>query len=340
MRRIALALTLLAALPGSLFAADYGALVRDAVELHILPGFERLETDTAALAAAAEATCDPDSEELRAAFHTAFDAWLLVSHLRFGPTEQDERAYALAFWPDTKGFTPKSLGQLIGDEDPAGLDPVEFSHVSVAARGFYALEFLLYDDWVRGLGHEEYQCGLLRTIAADIHATSAEILAGWQDPWRGWLEAPGEGDSPWRTDAEAAQELYKALTAGLQFTSDTRMGRPLGTFDQPRPTRAEARRSGRSLRNVVLAMEGIEALAMILSEQDPPTAAAFESAFARFDDLAADLDDPVFAGVIEPFGRLKVEIVQQSIDRVREISGAELGPFLGLDPGFNALDGD
>ncbi|HBR37591.1 MAG TPA: peptidase M75, partial [Sulfitobacter pontiacus] len=53
----------------------------------------------------------------------AFDAWIAVSHLRFGPSETDNRAFALAFWPDSRGATPKTLAGLITDADPVGRDP-------------------------------------------------------------------------------------------------------------------------------------------------------------------------------------------------------------------------
>ena len=131
---------------------DQGALVKAAVSQHILPGFEHLATTTEALSAAAEADCRPSSEPLRAAYHTAFDAWMGVSHLRFGPTETNDRAFALAFWPDTKGFTPKALSALIADADPVIASESEFQTVSVAGRGFFGLEFLLYDSRISTLG--------------------------------------------------------------------------------------------------------------------------------------------------------------------------------------------
>jgi len=47
------------------------------------------------------AFCDGDAArgEVDAAYHVAFDAWMSVSHLRFGPSEADDRAFAIAFYP-------------------------------------------------------------------------------------------------------------------------------------------------------------------------------------------------------------------------------------------------
>ena len=52
------------------------------------------------------------------------------------------------------------------------------------------------------------------------------------------------------------------------------------------------------------------------------------------------LDDPIFAGVAFPQPRLKVEILQQSVDTIRTTVRNALGPTLGVAEGFNALDGD
>ena len=334
-------LAMIAALlwPAALPAAEHGALVEKVLEAHILPGFAGFAEKAAALDAAAEADCAPGSDALRAAYQGAFDAWMGVSHLRFGPTEEGDRAFALAFWPDTKGFTPKTLRSLIGAEDSAVESAGAFAHVSIAGRGFFALEFMLYDPEFADIGAPAYRCALIRAIARDIDANAGEIARDWQGRYAALMRNPG-AESPYRSGEEAVQELFKALLAGLQFTSDTRLGRPLGTFERPRPNRAEARRSGRSLRNVAQSLEALKALALLLSDGHPAVAASLQGAFDEALGLARDLDDPVFAGVAEPGGRLRVEILQQSIDRIRERAGSELGPYLGVDAGFNSLDGD
>jgi hypothetical protein len=110
----------------------------------------------------------------------------------------------------------------------------------------------------------------------------------------------------------------------------------LGTFDKPRPERAEARLSGRSQRNVVLSLQALRGLAASLSPQATTTLAAFDRAIA----LAEGLSDPVFAGVDDPQARLKVEILQQAVQGARDAALAELAPSLGVDIGFNSADGD
>ncbi|MEM1129482.1 MAG: imelysin family protein [Pseudomonadota bacterium] len=332
MLRALVAAVLLTGLPTWSGARDINAIL----DQHVIPRYQTLVESTAALSDAAQADCTHDSAALRAAYHDAFDAWIGVSHLRFGPSEIDNRAFALAFWPDSRGATPKALSGLIRDADPVVEDPEGFKAVSVAARGFYALEFLLYDPAFADQGDAAYRCTLIQAVARDIAENSADILNDWDPDYAALLREAGSNDT-YRSENEAAKQFFTALTTGLEFTGDMRIGRPLGTFDAPRPNRAEARRSERSLQNVVLSLDSTRELAALLSDNDPD----LDATFARALDRAAGLeDDPVFASVTNPQDRIAVEVFQQSVSSIRQLLALELGPSLGIEAGFNALDGD
>lgn len=332
MRRILLA----AAVACAPFAATANPSISAIIDDHILPRFEALAWTSQALSQAAMQNCDPTSDDLRTAYGAAFDAWVSASHLRFGPTEVDDRAFALAFWPDSRGATPRALATLIANEDPIGLDTAGYSEVSIAARGFYALEFLFFDETL--MQPSDYHCSLVQTVTADIAATSSAIHDDWQTH-QNVLLSPGP-DATYRSGEEVLQEMLRALSAGLQFTQDSRLGRPLGTFDRPRPTRAEARRSGRTAQHVTLSLMSLQDLASHLAVSD---AALSDTLSRQFEDALGKLDildDPVFAGVADPQSRLKVEVIGQSIGTIRTTVQTELGPTLGVAAGFNSLDGD
>lgn len=326
------------ALPLAAAAQERGPILTDVTQSHVLPGYAQLAQSTEVLSDTAQADCTPESSDLRAAFGEAFDNWISVSHLRFGPSEIDDRAFALAFWPDTKGFTPKALSRLIADEDGAVQSPSEFAETSVAGRGFFALEQMLYEPGFSEQGSADYRCDLIRAIAADIDHNADAIDADWQG-YAQVLTQPGD-DSRYRSEDEAMQELFKALSTGLEFTADTRIGRPLGTFDRPRPKRAEARRSGRSLRHVELSLIALRDLALRLSVNHPDIGNGLTAAFDRAMERAQSLDDPDFSGVANPQGRIRVEALQKAIADIRAITATELGPTLGISAGFNSLDGD
>lgn len=320
----ALALSALLALAAPAARAD----VAEAVSDHILPGYARFAAASAALAASE--SCDPAA--LRPLYHAAFDAWIGVAHLRLGPVEEEGRVLAIAFWPDPKGLGQKAQTALLTRADPAVLAPDLMAEQSVAARGLFGLERLLYPAQpLTG----DYACALIHATADDLARMADETLAGWQGGFATALVAPGAGGR-YLTETETRQALLTALVTGLEFNADQRLGRPMGTFDKPRPERAEARAAGRSLRDVQLSLLALRQFAQKLLAQAPQTQAAFETALLHADAL----QDPVFAGVADPQKRLKIEILVQDIHAIRDAVLAEMAPALGASVGFNAADGD
>lgn len=329
-------IAILAALAAAPAFAD--PLTDRVIDGHILPGYSQLATATQALEQAAAADCTPDSPALRTAYGAAMDAWVDVSHLRFGPSEVDNRAFALAFWPDSRSKTPKGLSALFAAEDPSVATPEAFKTASIAVRGLYPLEFLLFDPDYAERAASPYGCAAIRAMARDSAANASALLADWQAHYAREMRQPGD---IYRSDAEVHRELFKALNTGLEMLSEMRLGRPLGTFDKPRPKRAEMRRAGRSLHHVERQLAALEQLALLLSADDTALAEAFTSAFTRADRHAAQLaEDPVFAGVTDPAQRFKIEALQQEVREIHTIATEQLGPRLGVEAGFNALDGD
>ena len=309
----------------------------DAVlDQHVLPRMQQLSESAADLSEAAVADCTPAA--LRGPWSEAFDAWIGVSHLRFGPAETASRGFALAFWPDTRGRMPKALSGLIADADPVVEDPARFAEVSIAGRGFYALELMLYDPAFAERGEADYRCALIRAMTADIAATAGAIFSDWTEGYAAAMRNPGSG--PYKDESEVLQELFKALDTGLQINADLRLGRPLGSFERPRPERAETRRSGRSLENVRLSMTALRQLAVLLAGEDDRLSNSLAAQFDVMLERAEALQDPVFAGVTEPQSRFRIEALQQSVNDVRTKAVEELGPALGVAAGFNAMDGD
>ncbi|MFZ0097314.1 MAG: imelysin family protein, partial [Gemmobacter sp.] len=139
-------------------AGPSAADVADVVQDHALPGYHRLTRATATLAAIDDCTVDP----LRDAWNDAFDAWLDVAHLRLGPVEDDGRVLAIAFWPDTKGIGARQMAQLLKDADPAVLKPDHVAELSVAVRGLFGMERLLYADPPLP---DAYACALTHALA-------------------------------------------------------------------------------------------------------------------------------------------------------------------------------
>ena len=264
----------------SFLAGPVLADVQTVIEGHIEPGYTNLLATTTKLSTAATADCSPDA--VRPHFHVAYDAWISISHIQFGPIEDQGLSLAMAFWPDPKDSTGKA-------------------------------------------------------IATGLETKADKILMDWP-AFVSLMTSAGEpGNARFQSGDEVNRALYTALSTGLEFLHDQRLGRPLGTFERPRPRRAEARRSERSLRHIVLSLEALEALATILSGGDlTKTKAAFAAAIDR----AVALEDPALTGVSNPGQRIRIETLQRTVNDIRNAVNDEIGKSLDITAGFNSLDGD
>ncbi|WP_151717851.1 imelysin family protein [Gemmobacter serpentinus] len=306
------------------FALPARADVAEAVQDHILPGYARFTEATRALA-------DIDScagDTLRDGWNAAYDAWIGVAHLRLGPVEDDGRVLAIAFWPDPKGIGAKQTAAAFRKADPALLTPEQIAEQSVAFRGLTGMERLIYAD----TPPEGYACDLALALADDLARMAAEVEAGWRSGFAQALTHPGK-DGRYHSEAEARQAMLTALVTGVEFNADTRIGRPLATFDIPRPERVESRLSGRTMRNIALSLAATRDLAQTLYAKDSLT----DAAFAKAEAMVPRVD---LAQVADPQQWLKAEILAQSIHAIRDAAMAEIAPALGTGIGFNAADGD
>lgn len=306
--------------------ADYP----EAIQAVILPGYADLAAKTQALSDAAAQGCDP--QVLQPAFNAAFDAWMAVSYLQFGPVEENGNRLAMEYWPDPKGQGAKAQRALL-KADAAQLSPEMFAEQSVAARGLGALERLLYP----AEPYEVDTCPLIKATAADLARMAAEVQAGWLGGYADtMMQAGDKGNTTFLSRAEVRQVLFTQIAAGLEFIVEQRLGRPLGTFDEPHPERAESKASGRSVLNIRESLAAMLVMTQSLTPDAPQTVAAFERAIA----LADGLNDPSLAAVATPDGHLKAEILQQAVTAVRQTALSELAPELDVGIGFNAQDGD
>lgn len=313
-------------------ATPAAADVPTAVNRNILPGYTAFAAATAALSDMAMGTCD--AQLLRPAWNTAYDAWLGIAHIRFGPVEDDGRALAIAFWPDPKGLGAKQQNAMIASADPMGIDPTAFAQASVAVRGLTAVERLLYPETpLTG----DYPCTLLATTTADLAQTARDIEAGWQGGFADALLTAGQpANTRFLSEVEAKQTLFTQLITGIEFIKDSRIARPLGTFDAPRPDRAEARPSGRAMANITASLTALRAYAISLD----PTATRTPAAFDRAITAAKAIPDPTLAQITDPQLWLKLDILRGEVQALQDTAIAEIGASLGVSVGFNAADGD
>src|SRR5690606_320342 len=140
---------------------------------------------------------------------------------------------------------------------------------AVSLQGLPAVEAVLYDvesrtRLVAGDAEGQRRCALLQAIAGNVRELAAGLLADWRDGDEAFLRRmnrPGP-DNPYFASREEVTAAYlKSLNHALRLAGDTRLKPVLGAdIGAARPDRAEAWRSGRSLRNIVLGLEAAQAL--------------------------------------------------------------------------------
>lgn len=306
----------------------------------VLPGVSRFAETTTALAEAAKADCTPESPALQTAWNAAMDAWLGIQDLRFGPLDEGARRQAIAYWPDTTGHRPRALSRILSGQGTILETPETYAEQPVSARGLFAIESMLYDPDFNAYGAGDAGCVLVRAASADLARTGADIQQGWLQDFVAVMRTAGApANTRFLDPAEARQAVFTALLTSLQFDIDERLGLPLGTFDKPRPLRAEGRLSGRAQRNLELGLAAHQALALALIP-DPTLTAGTRAEFAKVRLMANKLNDNDFSGVDDPSGRFRLETLQAAMTVLRTTVTAELGAALGVTMGLNALDGD
>lgn len=316
MRALILSLALLAPTPAAADAAR-------AVDTVLLPGLSAFAQTADALAQGAARDCTRGA--VLPLYAAARDAWGAVGDIRLGPTER--AALTIAFWPDDRG---SGLRALRGGATESAMLPA-------SARGFAGLDLMLGDPGL-AYGPGDPGCATVAALADDLAGQARALAVDW-DAFAPALRSPGgAGNAVYLDGTEAAQALMTQALAALELTEATRLGRPLGTPDRPRPARAEAWRTARPLPNALASLRGAVALARALTDAPLPRT---EAALAAVEAAARAIADPSFQDLAtDPAARGRLAILQTRVAGLRTAMGAELGAALGVAPGFNALDGD
>lgn len=353
-----LAAACLALLTVSAFAqSDLGAITRGMIEGHILPAHATLVGVADQQVTVTEQMCSAPSqsalETTQARFGDLVEAWSAVEFIRFGPAREDNRYERLFFWPDRNGRGLNQVQGVLATQDESVASVESLQGKSVALQGLLALDYVLFGTGFEALAHgDEHRCAYALAIAGAIADTAADMFEGWQDGqgYAALMLSPGPDNPVYRTEAEALQELLRAMAEQLQIVHDAKLVRVVGTSpEEARFRRAPFWRSGQTLPSILANGRAMASLneagrfADLLPDQAQRYAgtARFElgQIISRLEALIErDKELEALVTSEETHGRLaSVALPLAGAMRViGEIYPAELG----LTMGFNALDGD
>ena len=223
-----------------------------------------------------------------------------------------------------------------------------FTTQLVWAHGLDALEYLLFvhdadhtcptqvqlDGPWGALGADEIERRRARyaaVVARGVAEQASALAARWSpegDDFAAALAGPGQGDSPYASEAEALDEVFRAMFYVDKQTKDGKLGLPLGLIDgcpaAPCSDLMEAPFTGDS---AVAIAANLRALKLMVQGGPDPEAAD------GFDDLLVGVGQPQIAGdllgridaaiaVAEEFDEPLQQLVASDAARVEALHGA------------------
>ena len=305
---------------------------------YIIPAYQVFAAETARQLAAFEQFCATPNETTlkaaRAAFHTALDAWMSIQHIDFGPIEQAFQIQRINHWPERRNAVDKSLNVLIKNQDYAALASDKFTQLSVAVQGFPALERLLFKDtalsqFLPESPSSHYRCVLLIAIGRNLANLAQNLSQEWQKNVLPTLGAGGSIYFPKPIDA--TRRMMTSLRNLLQTIADLKLERVLDqSLEQAKPRLAENRRSGRSIRNILINLRSARAMYgetdgdigfntyVLQADNGPAQNAKLQQAFTDAISAVQAIQKSLDVAVIDPVGRTQAENALVKVEVLRD----------------------
>lgn len=199
------------------------------------------------------------AQQARLDFKALVLAWSRIEFLRFGPLIEENRYERISFWPDPRNVMLRQIPGVLARYSQG--EPVDLSAQSVAVQGLPALEYLLYGNnglLNPALGNEQVddarsgggvqsdvavgfndqtvpdlvrgRCDYSVDIARNLVGLGSALSAAWASDgvWGGGFASPATGRDTYRSQQEVLSESIKALSGGLQFAAEVKMGAAVG----------------------------------------------------------------------------------------------------------------
>ena len=342
-------------MPVTGWAQAPGDLGQRLAEDYVRPAVARLAQQSIQLEQVLTTWCDSerqsDARPVQRAFADTVLAWAGVEFLRFGPLVENNRYEKLAFWPDTRGVMPRQVRALLAKADPAVLAPDTLAARSVATQGLPALEYVLHDSpglLSAGSGEKSvYACHYAIAVASNVARVSGELQQAWsaEGEFGRQFTTPVAENDLYRSQQEVAAEAVKALSTGLQFARDIKLLPVLGDAPQSaRASRAAFWRSGLTLPSLAASLNGMRAFYDAGHYHDGDgnewITSALTGELVRATQPLVTVDQPLQSVLADPAGWQRLVLVGLILKNTKDIVDQNFAPALGVNIGFNALDGD
>ena len=313
-------------------------------------------------------------------------AWSRIEFLRFGPLVEENRYERISFWPDPRNVMLRQIPAVLARY--SGGESVDLSAQSVAVQGLPALEYLLYgkngllnpafgsvrvDDARSGGGVQPNvavgpddqtvpdvvrgRCDYSVDIARNLVGLGSALSAAWASDgvWGGGFANPAMGRDTYRSHQEVLSESMKALSGGLQFAAEVKMGPAVvspgstgpsaASVSSGAPLSAEAVHSTLNVQRLPWWRSGLHADALVVTLQGMGAYYAAGHLALGASGWAgaqwqAELKQAVNLIESDGTGRQGWQAARLVLTNARRVLDEDIAPALGVGLGFNALDGD
>jgi predicted lipoprotein len=341
---------------------DAGPVLADVVHIVILPtqadaAAKATDLDTAADALSQAPTAD-SLAAAQAAWRTARAPWRSCDAFAFGPVESEGLGAAIDWWP----AKPDTIEEKIAAGVP--IDAAYIESLGTSAKGFMALEYLLFDP----AGGEAAVLASLEgdpaaarrayvaAVAADLAAKSDALRAAWAEDQGNYAKEillAGDGSQVFGSQKAAVDELVNQLVFRADVLLNAKIGKPAGNANGgvPLPDTEESPRSDNSLADMLATLAGLRAV--------------YEGEYGGKDGMGiadlvrarnAGVDDRVRAAFADAKGKIEaipapfrtavtehpaeVTAAYESVRVLKRTLATEVVSVLGSTLRFNDADGD
>jgi len=334
--------------------ARFTALSTALTDQVVVPAYENLLRETAALTASLDAYCaapsDNNVDAVQEHFHLTMDAWQRAQPIQFGPIIDAPGPARFQFWPDKRGTGQRQLRQVLTTQDQSVLAEETLGTKSVALTDLQALEYILFER-PDTITDDDFKCRYALAIADHQQQLAKDLLHAWSDTggYREQVLNAAEGTDAFFDEREAAGAFLNSMAGTIDMVRLQKLDRPMGlTITGARPKRTESWRSARSLRNIRLNLETVQRFVTVGNGfGNLLTATGKDETAKATNDLLSDIlsdinafNQPLFTLVGDVEARAALESLLSKLRSLQSMVREQIAQDLTLVPGFNATDGD
>ena len=290
------------------------------------------------------------------AFSELVASWSIIEAIRFGPIRDKNRFEKIFFWPDPRSRGFKQVYRKMAELEVGGSSgKLNFRNSSVAIQGLPALEFLLYGAGFEVLVSGEQastRCEFAAAISQNIFEISEDVLIAWtvQGGYADFLNSAGKTNSVFQSHAEVMQNILKSGSEILLLAVKSKLDSSVQKSTvKAKPKRAPFWRSNLTILNLrgnmtaIVQMHEKMQLVSLLPAEDQGIASQFafeaEQVQKTFQKLESDAETWLQMVATDHKHEL-LRYVQIPMESVEQVLSSGYPELLGLQLGFNALDGD